>query len=108
MMDAKRGDWVQIRRVVLPPDERAPQLPQDTRQVPLVLWVKGRATRPGMIGQTIRIRTVTGRLVEGTLEEVHPRYVHDFGDHVDELAQVGPQVRSLLYAASEAGPEVGP
>ena len=107
-MDAKRGDWVQVRSVVLTPGDRAPQVPQDTLQVPLVLWVKGRATRPGMIGQSIRIRTVTGRLVEGTLEEVHPRYSHDFGDYVDELAQVGPQVRALLSAEREAGPEVGP
>ena len=107
-MDAKRGDWVQIRREVLAPGERAPQVPEDTQQVPLVLWVKGRATRTGMIGESIRIRTVTGRLVEGILEEVHPHYSHDFGDYVDELAMVGPQVRSLLSSESEADPEVGP
>ena len=107
-MDAKRGDWVQIRSVVLTPGERAPQVPQDTLQVPLVLWVKGRATRPGMIGESIRIRTVTGRLVEGILEEVHPHYSHDFGDYVDELAMVGLQVRSLLSAEMPTDPEVGP
>ena len=31
----KQGDWVRIHSVVLSPDQRAPQVPEDTAGVPL-------------------------------------------------------------------------
>lgn len=34
------GAWVEIHRVVLPGNERAPHLPQDTQLVPLKMRVK--------------------------------------------------------------------
>ena len=39
---AKRNDWVRIHRNVLEPAERTGKLPEDTKQVPLEMWVKGR------------------------------------------------------------------
>ena len=35
------GSWVELHRVVLPPGERAPQVPAETQRVPLELRVKG-------------------------------------------------------------------
>ncbi len=107
-MDAKKGDWVQVRQVVLTPEERAAQVPEDTRQVPLVLWIKGRALKAGRIGEPMRVRTVPGRIVSGILEEVCPGYSHDFGEFVEALATIGPQVRALAWSAEVAGPEVEP
>ncbi len=40
-MKAKKGDWVKIHSIVLQPEERAPQVPEDTKKVPLETWVKG-------------------------------------------------------------------
>ncbi|NYB75393.1 2-amino-4-ketopentanoate thiolase, partial [Sedimentibacter hydroxybenzoicus DSM 7310] len=37
----KKGEWVLIHRNVLEPSERAPQVPDDTKQVPLEMWIKG-------------------------------------------------------------------
>jgi hypothetical protein len=37
----KKGSWVQIHYIVLQPSERADNVPEDTKQVPLELWVKG-------------------------------------------------------------------
>jgi hypothetical protein len=34
MVDAKRGDLVQIHRIILKPEDRSPNLPADTRIVP--------------------------------------------------------------------------
>jgi len=48
-MDAKKGDWVQIRDTVLEAGERAPQVPADTAGLPLLMWVKvdsSRMTKP--------------------------------------------------------------
>ena len=39
---AKRNDWVHIHRNVLEPEERTGKLPEDTKKVPLEMWVKGR------------------------------------------------------------------
>ena len=96
-MDAKKGDWVQIREVVLEPKDRAPQVPEDTKKTPLLLWVKGKAQGPANIGDTIEIETATSRRVKGTLTAVNPSYSHSYGEYVPELAKVGEQVRNLLF-----------
>ena len=41
MSNVTKGTWVQIEQVLLTPAERAPSLPEDTRQVPYVLRVSG-------------------------------------------------------------------
>lgn len=96
-MKAVKGDWVQIHQIVLKPEERAPQVPEDTKKVPLELWVKGFALHEAEIGQEIEIETVTGRHVKGTLREINPRYIHDFGNFVPELLQIDRQLKEILY-----------
>ncbi len=97
MNAAKKGDWVQIHQIVLKPDERAPQVPEDTKKVPLELWVKGIALQDAKIGSMIEVETATGRRVKGELTAVNPRYVHDFGDFVPELLKVDMQLREILF-----------
>ena len=46
----KKGDWVRIHRVVLQPWERAAAVPEDTKRVPLELWVKGYLCADAAIG----------------------------------------------------------
>ena len=36
----KKGTWVLIHRNILEPEERAPQVPDDTKKVPLEMWIK--------------------------------------------------------------------
>lgn len=94
---AIKGDWVLIHDVVLTPDQRAPQVPDDTKKVPLETWVKGFLQADGEIGQRVTVKTVTGRLVEGDLVEVAPRYTHSFGEYVPELHKIGFQLREILF-----------
>lgn len=97
MSAAKKGDWVQIHQIVLKPEERAPQVPEDTKQVPLELWVKGIALNSAEVGSEIEVETATGRKVKGTLVAVNPRYTHDFGDFVPELLKVDMQLKEILF-----------
>ena len=97
MNAAKKGDWVQIHQIVLKPEDRAPQVPDDTKKVPLELWVKGIALHDAKIGATIEIQTATGRKVKGELTAVNPRYTHDFGDFVPELLKVDMQLKEILF-----------
>ena len=94
---AKKGDWVMIHNVVLTSAQRAPQVPDDTKNVPLETWVKGFLQADGEVGQKVTIKTVNNRVVEGTLVEVEPSYSHSFGKFVPELHQIGFQLRGILF-----------
>lgn len=97
MNAAKKGDWVQIHQIVLKPEERAPQVPEDTKKVPLELWVKGYALIDAAVGELIEIETTTGRMVKGELVAVNPNYTHSFGEFVPELLKVDRQVKEILF-----------
>lgn len=97
MYKAKAGDWVQIHNVVLPPGERAPQVPEDTQKVPFEMWLKGfLVDAEAQIGQDVTIETVIGRQIKGTLSAVNPAYPHNFGEPVPELLTIGRELRELI------------
>lgn len=94
-MTANKGQWVQIHNIVLAAGERG-QVPEDTQNVPLEMWVKGYLTADAELGAECMVITPTGREVAGTLEEIEPGYVHGFGGYVPELDIVRWQVRELM------------
>ncbi len=95
---AKKNDWVQIHIDVLKPEERATNIPEDTRAVPLEMWVKGRLENESAeLGDAVTITTKTGRKVDGTLCAVNPSFRHNFGDYVPELDQIEETVKTILF-----------
>jgi len=97
------GDWVEVERVLLEPSERATNLPPDTAEKPLVMWVNGFAQREAALGEEVAVETMTGRIVSGRLSCANPGYYHTFGDHIAELAHVGPDLRARVAAYRKAG-----
>lgn len=96
MSIVSKGEWVQIHEVILKPEERPSHLPEDTRKVPLELWVKGFLNKDAKIGEEAEITTLTGRVVKGELVEVNPGYDYGFGNFVPEILQIGLQLRGIL------------
>jgi len=96
MSKAQKGDWVQVENVVLKAGHRAPQVPEDTQNCDLKLWVKGIADHEAEIGEEMEITTVTGRKASGKLVAVNPRYIHDYGDFQPELLKVELQLKELM------------
>lgn len=96
-MGANKGDWVQICNIILNVGERAPQVPDDTRNVPLKMWTKGYVTHFAQIGELVEIETVTGRKIKGVLTEINPTFTHSFGKFSPELAKVRDQVKDILF-----------
>lgn len=92
----KKGEWVQVHQTVLNPEERAAHLPEDTRKVPLEMWVKGFLNIDCEIGEEAEVTTLTGRIVKGKLIEVNPNYSFGFGKYVPEVLQIGIQLRNIL------------
>jgi hypothetical protein len=91
-----RGTWVEIHRVVLRPGERAPQIPEDTKAIPLEMRVRGFLAEPAALGDEAEIVTPAGRRLRGTLAEVNPAYAHGFGPPIPELSTIGQEVRAIL------------
>jgi 2-amino-4-ketopentanoate thiolase alpha subunit len=89
MTQVNAGTWVEIEKILLTPEQRAPTLPEDTKQVPYVLNVSGFLLEDAELGSPARIRTLIGRELEGKLKTVNPSYAHSFGAVVPELLAIG-------------------
>jgi hypothetical protein len=93
----KKGEWVQIHDIVLKPEERSPHLPEDTKKVPLEMWVKGFLNSDADLGDMVEITTITGRKVKGTLVEVNPTFKYGFGEtFVPEVLKIGIDLRKIV------------
>lgn len=95
-MACQMGDWVQIHTIILEPGQRSPQVPAETQSVPLEMWCKGFALEEAEIGQEIRIKTVIGHELQGSLWAVNPRPGHDFGAPVPEMLDIGMKLRTRI------------
>ncbi|MGS0972629.1 MAG: 2-amino-4-oxopentanoate thiolase subunit OrtA [Candidatus Izemoplasmataceae bacterium] len=87
-MNIDKGTYVRIRKTLLQPSERSENLPEDTKKVPLKMWVKGRMLEEGELFDYAHIKTITGRIEYGRVKEIEPPYKHGFGDFVEELLQI--------------------
>lgn len=88
--------WVEIHKIALGAGERAAQVPEDTRQVPLELRVKGFLVAAAALGDEVEIETLTGRRLRGRLTATNPAYSHSFGPPIPELSTIGGEVRAIL------------
>lgn len=98
-MLAKKGDWVEIENTILASHERAAHLPEDTKKRPLNMWVRGYLiSEEGKLGDSVKIKTLASRIIEGKLVEMKPRHNYDFGDTVKELIDIGEELKEKLSA----------
>ncbi len=97
------GDWVEVESVLLEPADRSQNLPPDTAEKPLRMWIKGFAQGPAAAGDEATVETMTGRLVSGRLSAINPGYFHTFGNPISELSHVGKDLRARLAEYRKAG-----
>ncbi|MGE5219309.1 MAG: 2-amino-4-oxopentanoate thiolase subunit OrtA [Chloroflexota bacterium] len=95
------GTWVEIHSIVLPAGQRAPQIPEDTKGVPLEMRVKGFLVADARVGDRVEIVTIAGRRLRGVLVGANPAYAHGFGPPIPELLTIGAEVRAVLRAAGK-------
>lgn len=96
METIKKGSWVRIYDVVLESNQRSPNLPEDTKKVPLEMWNKGFLESDAKMGDHVKVKTLTNRYVEGQLIEVNPAYNHSFGKFIPEILPIGKQLKEIL------------
>ena len=98
---AKKDDWVQIHNIVLKPEERSSALPEDTKQHPLEMWVKGYIQSDAELGDEVEVITRTGRHATGTLVKEAPYFEHNFGFLIPEVLKIGDMVREITFGRDE-------
>ncbi len=100
---AQAGDWVEVECVLLEPADRSANLPAETAEKPLMMWVKGFAEGRAALGEPVTVETMTGRRVAGKLSAINPGYFHTFGEPIPELVHIGKDLRAQLatYRAAE-------
>ncbi len=97
-----KGTWVEIENCVLKPEERAPQIPQDTKRTPLMMWTKGfLKDDEAAMGDQVLIKTLSGRIDSGKLVTAEPRHAHDYGNPVPELLDVGVELKLEIESIQE-------
>jgi len=96
-MTAKKGDWVRIHSILMEAGNRAPGVPGDTAKVPYELWDKGFILdEEAKVGQSVKIETITGREISGTLMEIFPSYDHSFGSYIPEILMIDKQLKDIM------------
>lgn len=89
-----KNTYVRIRRTLLKPEERAPNVPEDTKKVPLKMWAKGFLQEEADLFDIVTIKTITGRFETGRLKEANPPFKHNYGDFIPEILQL----RDIIHA----------
>lgn len=94
---AKKGDWVQIRTVVLKAEERTARIPDDTQKCDLLQWTKGFLQEDSAeVGDEVTVITAVGRTEKGTLVDTAPHYTHDFGEFIPEIIEMEKQLKEIM------------
>lgn len=58
-----------------------------------MMWAKGFLTEDAEMNSVVTVKTITGRLMEGTLMEIEPFYEHNYGTYIPELIRIGQDLR---------------
>ncbi|MFP4478943.1 MAG: 2-amino-4-oxopentanoate thiolase subunit OrtA [Candidatus Izemoplasmatales bacterium] len=97
----KKNTWVQIKKTILEPKERTGNIPEETKKVPLLMWVKGYLLDDGHIGDQVKIKTLTGRFESGELLEANPAYMHTYGQFVPEILTIDKLLKDTLFGGED-------
>ncbi|KAJ50276.1 hypothetical protein CTM_18575 [Clostridium tetanomorphum DSM 665] len=92
----KKGTWVEVEEIVLAPEDRAKNIPEETRKTPLKCWIRGNCLDDCDIGSEVQNILVVGRMLLKFLKIKSQMYYHSFGKYVKEIEYIGREARALI------------
>jgi len=92
----KAGAWVEIYKIILQPHERTAKIPKDTKNIPFEIKARGFLLNDAYMDDEVEIRSLTGRILSGRLITANPGYQHSFGAPIEELLNVGNELKKIL------------
>ncbi|SUY46131.1 Uncharacterised protein [Clostridium putrefaciens] len=92
----RKGTWIEIEEVVLEVDDRASNIPIETKATPLKCWIRGYCMEDCDLGEYVQVKTNIGRIAKGVVVEVEPGYYHTYGKYVSEISRIGIQAKEMI------------
>jgi 2-amino-4-ketopentanoate thiolase alpha subunit len=92
----KKGTWVEVEEIVLKPEDRATNIPDETKKTPLKSFLRGKCLNDCELGHEITVETNIGRIASGTVVDIEPGYYHTYGKYVNEISNIGKQAREII------------
>ena len=92
----KKGTWVEIEEIVLLPEDRAVNIPDETKKTPIKSWVRGNCLSDCELENDVQVETNIGRIAKGKVVDIEPGYYHTYGKYVEEISKIGKQARELI------------
>ena len=92
----KKGTWVEVEETVLTPDDRAANIPDETKKTPLKSWTCGKCLSDCELGDQVGVETNIGRIASGKVVDIEPGYYHTYGKYVEEISNIGKQAREII------------
>ena len=89
--------YVEIYRMILPPEERSSNLPIETKRVPFEMRLRGQLLKEASIGDMVEIVTASKRIERGILVSVNPFFGHNFGHYVPMMTTI----RNIIIKETE-------
>ncbi|WP_163970385.1 2-amino-4-oxopentanoate thiolase subunit OrtA [Oceanobacillus halotolerans] len=96
MGEIKEGTWVEIKNILLRPEDRSNRLPDDTKKVSYEMRARGYLLEDTNVNDQADIKTLSGRIITGELVEENPGYNHGYGPPVMELLDIGEEEKKIL------------
>lgn len=91
-----KGTFVRIKKIVLEVENRRQDIPEDTKNVPLVMWTKGYLLTDAKIGDEVIVETLSKRKEEGVLVEAEHVHEVNYGSFVPEIMEIGKIMKEVL------------
>lgn len=92
----KKNAYVEVHKVIFEPNERTAKIPEETKKVPYEMFIKGFLLCDSSIGDLVQVKTITGRIVEGTLLKENPTYDLGYGKFVPQIMKIKQMLRGEL------------
>lgn len=92
----KKGTWVEIEEIVLTPEDRTKNIPDETKKTPLKAWIRGNCLSECELENEVQVETNVGRIVKGKVVQIEPGYYHTYGNCVEEISNIGKQAREII------------
>ena len=90
----KKGSLVKIKQVILKKEQRTGKIPKDTKNQDYLMFVKGFLQYDAEIGDKVKVTTMIGREIVGTLIENEPEYNHSYGKYISEFKHINTNIEN--------------
>jgi hypothetical protein len=91
-----KGTFVEVEEIILMPEDRAVNIPDETKKTPLKCWTRGKCINDSELGNEVQVETNVGRIARGIIVDVEPGYYHTYGKYVEEISNIGKQAREII------------